>query len=180
MKEARRKAQECINHAQVLMAERGKRNFTPYQKGDMVWLEGVNLRTHYPTSKLAPKRYGPFPIKKVLSQVSYELDLPSRWKIHPVIHANLLTPYKETVLHGPNFTRPLPELIDGEEEYEVEQVLDSRRQGRGRKLHFLIKWKGFPMSDSTWEPRENLTHSQSAITDFYRLHPNAEGAPKRT
>src|SRR6266702_4962101 len=66
-------------------------------------LEGVKLRTHYPSSKLAPKIYGPFPIKKVLSDVSYELELPAQWKIHPVIHANLLTPYKETALHGPNF-----------------------------------------------------------------------------
>ncbi len=101
---ARSKAQDCIKHAQRLMAERGKTKFTPYAQGSLVWLEGVNLRTHYPTSKLAPKRYGPFPIKKVLSDVSYELELPAQWKIHPVIHANLLTPYKETALHGPNFT----------------------------------------------------------------------------
>ncbi len=104
IKDARSKAQECIKHMQCLMAERGKTNFTPYAQGTLVWLEGVNLRTHYPTSKLAPKRYGPFPIKKVLSDISYELELPAQWKIHPVIHANLLTPYKEMVLHSPNFT----------------------------------------------------------------------------
>ncbi len=98
------KAQDCIKHAQRLMAERGKTKFTPYAQGTHVWLEGINLHTHYPMSKLAPKRYGPFPIKKVLSDVSYELELPPQWKIHPVIHANLLTPYKEMVLHGPNFT----------------------------------------------------------------------------
>jgi len=67
IKEAREKAQECIRHAQRLMAERGKMKFTPYKTGAWVWLEGVNLCTHYPTSKLAPKRYGPFQIKKVLS-----------------------------------------------------------------------------------------------------------------
>ena len=71
MKEARYKAQECIKHMQCLMTERGKTKFTPYQKGALVWLEGVNLCTHYPTSKLAPKCYKPFPIKKVLSDISY-------------------------------------------------------------------------------------------------------------
>jgi len=167
MKEAREKAQECIKHMQHLMAERGKTKFTPYNTGAWVWLEGVNLRTHYPTSKLAPKRYGPFQIKKVLSDVSYELELPSWWKIHPVIHANLLTPYKETVLHRPNYTRPAPDLIDGEEEYEVEEVQQVHRQGRGRKLHYLIKWKGFPTSDSTWEPVEHLKHTPNLIADFY-------------
>ncbi len=177
---ARSKAQDCIRHAQRLMAERGKTKFTPYAQGSLVWLEGVNLRTHYPTSKLAPKRYGPFPIKKVLSDVSYKLELPAQWKIHPVIHANLLTPYKETALHGPNFTRPPPDLIDGEEEYEAEEVQKVRRQGRGRKLHYLIKWKGFPTSDSTWEPVEHLKHTPELIADFYRRYPNEEGAPKST
>ncbi len=122
IKDARSKVQDCIKHAQRLMAERGKTKFTPYAQGTLVWLEGVNLRTHYPTSKLAPKRYSPFPIKKVLSDISYKLELPAQWKIHLVIHANLLTPYKEMALHSPNFTRPSPDLIDGEEEYEAEEV----------------------------------------------------------
>src|SRR6266571_4438295 len=100
---------------------------------------------------------------KILSDVSYELELPAQWKIHPVIHANLLTPYKETALHGPNFTRPPPDLIDGEEEYEAEEVQKVRRQGRGRKLHYLVKWKGFPTSDSTWEPVEHLKHAPELI-----------------
>ncbi len=179
MKEAREKAQNCIKHAQRLMAERGKTKFMPYKTGALVWLEGVNLRTHYPTSKLAPKRYGPFPIKKVLSDVSYKLELPPQWKIHPVIHANLLTPYKEMVLHGPNYTQPAPDLINGEEEYEVEEVQQVCRQGRGCKLHYLIKWKGFPTSDSTWEPVEHLKHTPDLIADFYRRYPNTEGAPKK-
>ncbi len=104
LKEARDKAQECIKHAQPLMAKRGKTKFMPYKTGALVWLEGVNLCTHYPTSKLAPKRYRPFPIKKVLLDVSYKLELPPQWKIHLVIHTNLLTPYKEMALHGPNYT----------------------------------------------------------------------------
>jgi len=127
IKDARDKAQECIKHAQRLMAKRGKTKFTSYKTGALVWLKGVNLRTHYPTSKLAPKRYRPFPIKRVLSDVSYELELPPQWKIHPVIHANLLTPYKEMVLHRPNYTRLASDLIDGEEEYEVEEVQQVRR-----------------------------------------------------
>jgi hypothetical protein len=60
-----------------------------------------------------------------MSAINYCLELPTQWSIHPVFHIDLLTPYKETTMHGPNFTRPAPELIDGEEEYSVEKILDS-------------------------------------------------------
>jgi hypothetical protein len=73
-----------------------------------------------------------------------------------VFHADLITPYKEMELHGPNFTRPPPDLIDGEEEYKVEKILDMKQKGRGRKMHYLIKWKGYPTSDNSWEPAENV------------------------
>jgi len=91
-----------------------------------VWLEGQNIHISHPTAKLAPKRYRPFPITKVLGLVTCQLHLPEQWGIHPVFHVDLLTPYKETEFHGRNFKQPLPDLIDGEEEYEVEQIIDSR------------------------------------------------------
>ncbi len=80
------------------MAERGRTKFTPYAQGSLVWLEGVNLRTHYPTSKLAPKRYGPFPIKKVLSDVSYELVM-----ITPYLSRDMTYCYRHCkgILHFP-------------------------------------------------------------------------------
>jgi hypothetical protein len=59
----------------------------------------------------------------------YRFQLPLRWKIHPVFHANLLTPYKVTKLHGENFPWPPPDLIDGEEEWEVERIEDVTRKG---------------------------------------------------
>jgi len=42
---------------------------------------------------------------------------------------NLITPYKETELHSPNFTQPPPDLIDGEEEYKIEKILDAQQRG---------------------------------------------------
>jgi hypothetical protein len=111
-----------------------------YKEGDLVWLEGKNLRLNQPTAKLVPRRHGPFKITQVMSAVNYRLELPTQWSIHPVFHIDLLTPYKETIMHGPNFTRPAPELIDGEEEYSVEKILDSRHFGRRWRLQYLVKW----------------------------------------
>jgi hypothetical protein len=134
-----------------------KHRDTPkYKEGDLVWLEGKNLCINQPTAKLAPRRHGPFKITQVMSTVNYRLELPTQWSIHPVFHIDLLTPYKETIMHGPNFTRPAPELIDGEEEYSVEKILDSRHFGRRRRLQYLVKWEGYPDAENMWVDKDDV------------------------
>ena len=59
-------------------------------------------------------------------QPSYRNSILSRWKIHLVFHTSLLMTYKETAEHGSNFLQSPPDLIDGEEEYEVEVVIGHR------------------------------------------------------
>ena len=108
-----------------------KHRDTPkYKEGNLVWLEGQNLRLSQPTPKLAPRRHGPFKVVQVMSPVTYHLELPTQWSIHPVFHIDLLTPYQETITHGANYLRPPPNLVDSEEEYEVEKILDSQLFGR--------------------------------------------------
>jgi len=86
-------------------AAKGNRSIPEqYAIGDQVWLEGKHLRFPHQKNKLNPKRYGPFKIIKVISSVAYQLQLPPSWKIHPVFHASLLSPYCETPSHGPNFS----------------------------------------------------------------------------
>src|SRR5260370_10225092 len=75
-----------------------------------VWLEGTHLHLPYQATKLAPKCYGPFKITKEISPVAYQLRLPTAWNIHNVFHASLLSPYRETNTHGPNYSRPHPNL----------------------------------------------------------------------
>ena len=71
-----------------------KHRDTPkYHEGDLVWLEGCNLRTNQPTAKLAARRHGSFPVEQVLSPVTYKLSLPPTWNVHLVFHIDLLTPY---------------------------------------------------------------------------------------
>jgi Chromo (CHRromatin Organisation MOdifier) domain len=79
-----------------------------------------------------------------------------------VFHTSLIIPYIKTPSHGPNFTRPPPNLIDGEEEYEVEQIRSHQRWGHCKILQYLIKWKGYPESDNTWE-NANQVHTPILI-----------------
>src|ERR1700680_4254704 len=100
-----------------------------------------------------------------MSPVTYRLKLPTSLKIHNVFHVDLLTPYCETQEHGENYAQPPPELIDGEEEYQVEEIIDERifRQ----KKQYLIKWLGYPVSENSWIDARDL-HADELLED-YRL-----------
>jgi hypothetical protein len=145
-----------------------------YKAGDQVWLEGRHLRMNQPTAKLAPKRHGPFEVVQVMSPVNYRLKLPTQWSIHDVFHTDLLTPYHETPTHGVNYQCPPPDLVDGVEEYKVERVLDSCRYGRGRKLQYLIAWKGYPDSDNQWVNWDDTEGAEDAIWEFKRSNSDRE------
>ena len=141
-----------------------------HKVGDQVWLEATHLRVRHQKTKLAPKRYGPFRVLKEISPVAYKLQLPVSWGIHDVFHTSLLSPYQETAAHGPNFSRPPPDLIDGEEEYEVEHIINHRHHGRTRQLQYLIKWKGYPESDNTWEPADQV-HAPELVKLYHQHSP---------
>ena len=106
-----------------------------------------------------------------MSPISYRLELPHQWRIHPVFHTDLLTPYRKTKIHGENYQRPPPELIDNEEEFEVEAILDSRTFGRGRKLQYLVKWLGYPDSDNQWEDVDKV-HTDELVKTFQQQYPD--------
>jgi hypothetical protein len=136
------KAQESLRRYD--QRKKGECHYRPFTEGELVLLESTNLNLPHPIKKLAPKRLGPFKIIGTRGEYSYELRLPSHWKVYPVFHASLLRPYTETEAHGPNYTEPPPTVVDDEDEYEVEKLLGSKRKGRGKgQLHYLVCWKGY-------------------------------------
>ena len=142
-----------------------------YKAGDQVWLEGKNLKFPHQVTKLAPKQYGPFKIIKEISPVAYQLQLPLTWTIHDVFHMSLLSPYSETPTHGPNFSQPPPDLIGGEEEYEVESIKAHHYFWQNKRLQFLIRWKGYPESNNTWEPADSV-HAPDLVKEYKQRTPS--------
>ena len=152
--------------ARTRMTERRRTTFTPFKRGDKVWLNIRNVRTNY-HKKIAPKREGPFEIVKVIGPVTYQLKLPETWKIHNVFHAALLRQYRETEVYRANYLRPPPELVEGEEVYEVKNILKHRRRGRG--YQYYMKWKGYP-KEALWEPEEVFSDNSDLLNLYKARH----------
>ena len=94
-------------------------------------------------------------------------------KIHPVFHISLLEPYKSSLIPGRIIPPPPPVEVMTDTEWEVESILDSKYL-RSRLLYF-VKWKGYPISDNSWEPAVNLENSPILISKFHRLYPSKPG-----
>ena len=167
---ARNEALAAHELARQVMSSCSRRSFKPFVKGDKVWLEARNLKCLIINPKFAPKREGPFTITKVLSPIVYQLRLPKTWKVHPVFHASLLSPYRENEVHGKNLPAPPPDLINGEEEYEIEKII--RHRGTPLSRSFLIRWKGYSAEEDSWVPERDLKHAKSALTSYKKLHPS--------
>lgn len=90
---------------------------------------------------------------KVVSPYAYELDFLLMVHYHRVVHVFLLDPASNNTLPGQHNSTPPPVIVDNEEEWHVEEVLDLSVQRK--KLEYLIKWVGFDNPD--WEPAIKYT-----------------------
>ena len=116
--------QACNQATSAINKKAEKAPIAQFSIREQVWLEGTYLKLPHQSTKLAPKQYGPFKIIKQINPVTYQLMLPNTWQIHPVFHASLLSPCHKTEAYGPNYSKPPPDLIGGEEFFEVEQIQD--------------------------------------------------------
>jgi len=65
---------------------------------------------------------------KDISQGAFQLELPEGWMIHNVFNEDLLTRCRESHFPGQHMElAPLPDIINEEEEYEVEEIRKYRR-----------------------------------------------------
>ncbi|MCX6042642.1 MAG: RNase H-like domain-containing protein, partial [Caldilinea sp.] len=150
-----------------------RRRDVSFDIGDKVWLSTVNLPLKGPR-KLAPKWYGPCTIVAKIGSVSYKLQLPSDWRIHPVFHVSLLKRYEASSKFPRTMFRPPPDLEYGNSVYEVETILDRREtflDGDRRRtpvVEYFIKWAGYAAHESTWEPASNLNDAGKDVQRMLR------------
>ena len=139
-------------------------HFKPWKVRDKVWLEARNLKLQVPSRKLSAKWTSSFKITQVISSVAFQLKLPQQWKIHNIFHASLLSSYKETPEHGPNFPQPPPELIKTKEEYKIDKIIN--HWGTATRRQYLIRWKGYSDAEQTWKLKSNLGNALAVLKEY--------------
>ena len=164
-----------IAYKQETQAEFANKHQLPapiLQVGDEVWLHRRFINTTRPSNKLDHKRLGTFKIIDRIGTHAYRLALPPTMKIHPVFHASLLEPVATNPLPGQRIPPNPPMEVDGELEWEVQEILDSRVHGRGQTKYtqYLVRWVGH--DHPTWEPASFLANAPEIVQDFHLRYPH--------
>jgi hypothetical protein len=143
-----------------------------FKVGEKVWLSAKDISTSRPSAKLDHKLLGPFKILERISDLAYRLDLPPTIDINNSFHVSRLEPYREGHPNQPQQEIP-PIFVEGERQYVPERILDGTFDEESQRYLYLVHWEGYPDSENTWEPFEELEH----LTVFKRFRTQHKDSP---
>lgn len=172
------KKQSALSRNRMTEQANRKRSDVAYEVGDMVFLSSRHIITERPSQKLDVKMLGPFKIVAKIGS-SYQLELPSSMRVHDVFHPSLLRKAATDPLPGQRAEPPAPVVVDDQEEWEIDDVLDARLTGRNQRLQFRVRWKDEERPDRQWyyADGDEFANAQDVVADFYQRYPNKPGNP---
>jgi hypothetical protein len=99
-----------------------------FEPGKKVYLDSSDINTIQPSQKLSHRFLGPYSVVHAVGKNAYRLRLPySMRRLHPMFNViKLLRAPKDPIVGRHPKPPPDPQIIDGEPEYKVETILDSR------------------------------------------------------
>jgi len=152
MKEIQKEAKAALSKAQDEIkkyVDRKRGEVDNYKVGDLVMLSTKDLKYQMVgrrTEKLTERFMGPYKIKKIVLSNAVELELPSIVKIHPVVNVSRIQRYIRQIERQKR-EQPAPVIIEEEEEWEVERILNKRKISGKDK--YLVRWKEFTAESDT-------------------------------
>jgi hypothetical protein len=93
-------------------------------------------------------------------------------RIHPVFHVLLLEPYITNDILNRIVEPPLPIEVDGQSEYEIERIVNSRY--KDEKIQYLVHWKGCSIADQEWVNAEDIKANR-LLEHFHLTRPYKPG-----
>ncbi|SGY12328.1 BQ5605_C072g12889 [Microbotryum silenes-dioicae] len=110
------------------------------------------------SAKFFPRFDGPYEVLAARPETSnYKLKLNTGDKSHNIFHTSKLRHWTDNdgaAFPGQEATEPASVVVQGNEEWEVDRIVDEK--GKGKRKRYLVKWKGWADSNNTWEPRAHL------------------------
>lgn len=160
--------------SQSFYANNSRSSGTQYHEGSLVMLSTLNRRREYKNNedlrvaKFMPRYDGPYTVispNNLASTVT--LDIPNQPNIFPTFHTSLVKPFHEND-HNKFPSRTLeklgPIIVDGEEEYFVDCIVDHKKIGKG--FRYLVHWRGYGPGDDRWICGSDLDDN-AALDDYW-------------
>ena len=109
-----------------------------FKVSDQVYVKAKYFRSTRPSKKLSEKNLGPYPIITQVGTLSFTIRLPdSMCAVHPVFHVSQLEPATPNTILNRSQPPPPPVEVDGEPEYEITEILDSKLDRRRHQCPLL-------------------------------------------
>lgn len=148
--------------------------------GSKVYVKAEHFRTTRPSKKLSERNLGPYEVIAQPGSHSFTLRLPDSMRaIHPVFHVSQLEPTSESTIPNRIQTPPTAVEVEGELEFEIAEILDSKIDHRRKKcnLLYLVRWSGYADTDeeTSWLLDSELEHATELVSDFHSAYPRKPG-----
>ncbi|RAO67921.1 uncharacterized protein BHQ10_003933 [Talaromyces amestolkiae] len=171
----RAEAADATQYAQSRMAFYFDQKHKPVEMKNKVYIRltrkpGHNGYKADGSTVFSPLKIGPFPIKRRIGNLAYELELPPDLSIHPVISVIHLEQAPEDEWDRPVTTTIPEEVHQIRLPFEIDQVIDKKprpiQQGSKRKIwYYLVKYK--TTNQTTWQPAAIVsTQCPALVAEF--------------
>jgi hypothetical protein len=102
---------------------------------------------------------------------SYKLELSIEMNIHSVFHISLLRKNLDDSLFEQIISSLSSIVIDDEQKFDVEDIVDSRLMSRAfnKRLQYKIRWVEHS-SDRKWYSVENFDHARKIVIDYHQRY----------
>jgi len=131
-------------------ADSCRQQLLDFQAGQVVFVKSQYFQMTRPLKKLSEKYLRPYKIIAQPSPQSFTLRLPDTMRaVHPVFHVSMLEPATPNSFQQRSEPPPAPIIIDGEPEYEISKIVDSKiDHRRACKLLYKVIWLGYKDTDN--------------------------------